>query len=128
MKTQTSARSTSLASCLAPEDISKGDYVAVLSQTSEYPSFLWGCDSAIRQAEDPVRINLESVADGSPLRVVAICLPFVFVREPSRQYRTIDIRLTRLAKLDHGYAKTVIRLARKPRPKRPDAALSGPAW
>lgn len=128
MKTQTTTRSTSLASCLAPEDITKGDYVAVLSQTQEYPSFLWCCDTAIRQAEDPVRVNLESVADGSPLRVMAICLPFVFVREPSRQYRTIDVRLTRLAKLDRGYAKAVIRQARKPRPKRLGAAQSGPAW
>ena len=128
MKTQTSARSTSLASCLAPEDITKGDYVAVLSQTQEYPSFLWCCDTAIRRAEDPVRINLESLADGSPLCVIAICLPFVFVREPSRQYRTIDVRMTRLARLDRGYAKSVIRLARKPRSKRLGTARSEPVW
>jgi len=125
MKTQSSARSTSLASCLAPEDITKGDYVAVLSQTQEFPSFLWCCDTAIRQAEDPVRINLESVADGSPLRVMAICLPFVLVREPSRNCRTIDVRMTRLARLDRGYAKAVIRLARKPPPKRQDIAGTG---
>ena len=42
--TITNDQHTSVARAVHPEDLKCGDYVAVLNDIEEFPSFLWGCD------------------------------------------------------------------------------------
>ena len=94
---------------LAPEDIAVGDYVALLQISYELPSFLW-CDGApAGTTESTVRISCIPHRSGVPLKVKAVCLPFLLVKSPGRKPRTIDVRKCRLARLDAGYAKTAWR-------------------
>ena len=86
---------SSIAVSIAPEDLRRGDFVAVLSEIIELPSFLWretlsGC------RDELVRLRRLPTENRAPLKVKAICLPFVFVKSPNSEYHTIDVRLTRL--------------------------------
>jgi hypothetical protein len=102
---------TALASILAPEDLRCGDYVAVLDEIVEVPSWLW-CDSST-DAESTKRFRCRAEDGGVPLKVKAICLPFVFVKSAQRQNRTIDVRQYQLVRLDRHYARTVWKQLRR---------------
>ncbi len=108
-----SAVTSKLARCVAPEDLNVGDFVAVLHETYEFPSFFW-CDLENRlQADELVALRFKSRQNGKPLQVVDICLPFVLVEEPDKKHATIDVRFCELAKLDAGYAKNVRKSLKK---------------
>lgn len=98
MKSMFTDNPTEVAASVAPEDLRCGDYVAVLSVVHEYPSFFWCGDSGLLPREEPVRLQLMQ-DDGTPLKIKAICLPFVFVKDAHGKHRTLDIRLCRLARL-----------------------------
>ncbi len=107
MKTDPTSRpiSLSVTSRLAPEDLRPGLDVVILSVTLEYPSFLW-LDGASSSREETVRIPyLHSL--GTPLRIKAVCLPFLLVRSPSGRHRTLDIRRVQLGRIDPEFAKAV---------------------
>ena len=115
MKTPSLAQSeTLLARSVAAEDLARGDYVAILSEVVELPSFLWNCDSHSLPPDEPVRIVRWPDETGEPLRVESICLPFVLVKHPAGRSQTLDVRQCRLAKLSRGYAKSV-RKAMRPK-------------
>lgn len=95
----------SLSRRVAPEDLSCGDYVAVLNEVYEYPSFLWCCDTQLTAPSDTVAVRFCALGAGYPLRVKGLCLPFVFVKLPSREHRTLDIRQVELVRLDRDYAR-----------------------
>ena len=108
MKTlEANADASQMAASVAPEDIHCGDYIAVLNVIYEYPSFLWCCDAASVQPDEPVRIQLQQRGGGTPLKVKAICLPFVFVKTPNGKSFTYDIRQTQFVRLNADYAKEV---------------------
>jgi hypothetical protein len=98
------AGAATLARALPPEDIRRGDYVALLYEVFEYPSWFWCDDSALLPREEVVRIRYTPRDEAAPLKVRAVCLPFVLVREPSGRERTLDVRRVRLARLDREYA------------------------
>ncbi len=98
--------SSSIAARVAPEDLRRGDFVAILSEIIEWPSFLW-TETEPYSRDEPVRVRRLDTEDRAPLKVKAICLPFVFAKLPNGQFRTIDIRLARLVRLERGYAKMV---------------------
>jgi hypothetical protein len=106
----------SLAAQVAPEDLRRGDYVAVLSEIVELPSFLWN-DALPGGQDELVRLRRLPTGDRAPLKVEAICLPFVFVKQPCGQFQTIDARLASLVRLEKDYARTVWKSLRK-RPTR----------
>jgi hypothetical protein len=106
-----------LAASVAPEDLECGDFVAVLSVTHEYPSFFWCCDAGMSAREEPVRVHWIDAGEGAPLKIKAICLPFVFAKEATGRYRTLDIRLCRLARLSPEYARKVWKGLRQTRTK-----------
>ncbi len=95
-----------LAAAVAPEDLARGDFVAVLREVVETPSFFW-CEVERSDRAEIVRIERIPTDDRAPLKIKAICLPFVFVKQFDGKRRTLDMRLTRLARLDREYAKTV---------------------
>lgn len=96
MKTKptTTARDTTLAKPLAPEDVRPGDYVAVL-------------EPPMGREQDVIRVRIRPTDNSGPLRVVDACLPFVFVKPPKGDGRTLDLRAVRLARLDRDYARRV---------------------
>jgi hypothetical protein len=96
-----------LASCVAPEDLNCGDYVAVLNVIHEFPSFLWCCESASIEPDQPVQVKFKDSKSGLPLKIKAICLPFVFVKSPKGVTRTMDVRRTQFVRLNSDYAKVV---------------------
>lgn len=98
------AAEATLARPLAPEEVTPGDFVAVLHEIVEFPSWYWCDESAMQPRDETVRVCYVPREDAAPLKVRAACLPFVLVRQPCGRERTVDIRRTRLARLDREYA------------------------
>lgn len=92
---------------LAPEDVAPGDYVAVLDQVYEYPSVVWYCDRPLAGEDEVIRLRLRPHRSELPLRVVAVCVPFVYAEDVGGKRRTIDLRSTRLARIDRKVGKRV---------------------
>jgi hypothetical protein len=114
VETEASAdRSPTLASTVAPEDLKCGDYVAALNVVHEFPSFFWCCDAAGVSPHEPVRMLFRVPDAGTPLRIKAICLPFVFVKPPRLPAVTLDVRQVQLVRLNRGYAHVVWNELRK---------------
>ncbi len=87
---------------LAPEDIEPGTFVVVFSGTHErFPCF-WE-SSASSPPPQPVRFVCLECADGEPLLVVAVCLPFVMTIDKDGDQRTLDVRQTVLARVSEIY-------------------------
>jgi hypothetical protein len=118
VKAQPSEDGSTLARALAPEDVRSGDYVALLYEIYDYPSFYWCADSTLLPPDQPVRIRVAPGDESIPLKVKSVCLPFVLVTMPSRGKRTLDLRKCRLARLDKKYAAAAWKAyKKKPTPK-----------
>ena len=101
-----------MASTVAPEDLRRGEFVAVLNRIYEAPSFLWPCTESLAP-DEPVRIRWRTREGGLPLKVSAICLPFVFLKTPKGRYRSIDVRQVDLVRLNGEYARFVWKQLRR---------------
>ncbi len=104
---------SSVAKTLAHEDIQLGDFVTMLYAIAELPSFLWCADAATLPRHESIRFQFVPAKAGIPLKVKAICLPFVFVKRPFGDKRTLDVRRCRLARLDREYASVTWKAYRK---------------
>lgn len=104
---------SALARALAPEEIRRGDFVAVLYVISEWPSFFWPSDSALERRDELVRICSTPHGESQPLKVRAVCLPFVLAKTPTGAQKTLDVRRCRLARLENRYARTAWRAAKR---------------
>lgn len=106
MKTiiQTDA-TTSVAANVAGEDIRCGDYVTVLNATHEVPSYMW--DQAMLPANELVRLKFIPSEAGVPLKVFAVCLPFVYGRTATDDVHTLDLRRQQIVRLNRAAAKEV---------------------
>ncbi len=102
----------SLASPLAPEDIRRGQYVAVLHVIDQYHS-CWLDRSGTQQ----IHIRSWPSFRCRPLKVLDVCLPFVTAMKADGSLLTLDVRRFELAQLDHGYARRVFKRLRAKRPK-----------
>jgi len=96
---------TTLAKALAPEEIRPGDFVSRLYEVFEFPTFLWCCDSMLTPRDQPVRMRFVPFREPLPLKVKAVCLPFVLTAKPDGKQLTLDVRSSRLARLDPRYAR-----------------------
>jgi hypothetical protein len=108
--------SGTVARTIAPDDLVKGQFVAVLRETNEYPSFFW-MDEDLGSGErcEPVRMTVLPSSPGLPLKVKAICLPFVVVKPFKSPPITLDVRSVELVELSAEY----VRAARKVRRTKP---------
>jgi hypothetical protein len=114
MKTPHPTRDETLvARTLAAEDLRRGDFVSILHEILEYPSFYWSCDAQLWPPDELVRLTCPSSDGGTPLKVKAICLPFVFVKQPNGQHRALDVRRHRLVRLVRDYARPVWKALRQ---------------
>ncbi len=103
----TTNKETYVSRSLAAEDLKCGDFVGILHEIVEWPSFFWSCDGQLLPPDELVRIACRASDGGTPLKVKAICLPFVFVKKPCGQHRILDVRQHRLVRLSREYAKPV---------------------
>ena len=115
---QRAAKHSALAKVLAPEDIRPGDFVTKLHASTELPSFLWCADASTLPLHEPIRFQFIPVGAGIPLKVKCVCLPFVLVKRPFGDARTLDVRQCRLARLDREYAAAAWKEYRKAKSKR----------
>jgi hypothetical protein len=101
---ESSRQDSALARALAPEEVRAGDYVTLLHEVAEVPSYFWCRDSALLAPEEIVRIRFIPQSCGTPLKVRSICLPFVLVKHPTGEQRPLDLRKHRVARLTKRYA------------------------
>lgn len=104
-QSESKASACTLAKSLAPEDVRLGDYVSPLHEVYDFASFLWGCDDALEDRAQTVPVRFVAEGSGVPLKVKAVCLPFVLVKHPTHGAYTLDVRRHQLARLDKTYAK-----------------------
>ena|SRR5208283_1533592 len=95
------------ASRVAGEDLACGDYVSLLNETVDLPSFLWDSCGAALLPHELVRLRVIPANAGHPRKVIAICLPFVYVKTPSGEMAVIDTRRTQLVRLNRKCAKVI---------------------
>jgi len=95
------------AATVAGEDIACGDYVSSLTEIAAFPSFLWDSCGAVLSPYELVRLQIIPANAGQPLKVIAICLPFVYAKRPNGELATIDTRRIQLVRLNHRCAKAV---------------------
>lgn len=125
VQTDNPAEETALAATVAPEDLRCGDYVSLLNEVFELPSWLWNCDAPLAPGHEYVRVQLAARDGGTPLKVQAICLPFVLLKTPKGKHRTVDLRSCQLVRLSAEYARRAwiaMRKKRKRKSKAKDAA------
>jgi hypothetical protein len=96
-----------LSRTLAAEDVRRGDYVSILHEIVELPSYYWNCEAWTHPPEQPVRLRWRTADCGLPLKVKAVCLPFVFVKKPCGEHRTLDVRQHALVRLTRAYGRAV---------------------
>ncbi len=103
---------------IAPEDIRKGKYVAVLSITHELLPLL--CESAwLFERSQPCRIAFWPDEDEmEPVKVISLCLPFVLVKDARGRVRTFDVRRHRLAAVSEEFGRKCFKRARAARKAR----------
>ena len=109
---------TTVAARVAGEDIQEGDYVTVLNEIIEFPSYMWSSSAAALPPDEPVRIAYMPCDAGHPNRVFAICLPFVYVKRPRGGVAVIDTRQQQLVRLDPARSRLVWKQIRKPLKKK----------
>ncbi|MEM7755444.1 MAG: hypothetical protein AAF297_07385 [Planctomycetota bacterium] len=95
-----------IAQTVAPEDLRKGQFVAVLRTVHE--CFPYYCDESL-PVEDRTRpVRFSHMPEGTPAvyRVEAVCVPFVLVeRCGSGKPRTLDVRRVQLASVDPRFGE-----------------------
>src|ERR1700722_4762210 len=93
------------AKVLAPEDGRAAASVARWKVVEEIPSYCWFGGISTTRPDEPVRVPFVPKNGGVPLRVRSVCLPFILVKAPSGKLRNLDVRLSRLARLDRAHAR-----------------------
>lgn len=78
------------------DDLNEGQWIAIHSEkVTEEDYCQCGCGK---------RLTRGVIADGAPLQVIAISLPFILVEEGDKKY-TVDVRRTNVVKLTKKYVK-----------------------
>lgn len=113
--TSTLQLKSTLASRVAGEDISCGDFVSALTQTVEVPSYFWDCTNVTLSPGEMVPLTFVPHDSGEPFKVIAVCLPFVYVKDSFGKASSIDLRRVQLVRLDPDCAKAVRKAFRNPK-------------
>jgi hypothetical protein len=110
-------RETYIARLLAPEDIRPGQFVAVLHVVDEYLPL--GCLFGETWTPiEPLRVLWLPEPRGLPMKVLDVCLPFVLVKRPKGDCRTLDVRRQRLARVSTRFGRAAFERVKAARRKR----------
>ena len=112
---------TKLARTVAGEDLVQGDFVATMMERVDVPSYVWNNSGYELSPHELVSLQLTPENAGQPLKVFAICLPFVYVKTAHGGTMTIDTRTMRLVRLGRQCAKVVWKQLRPKRKRRKKA-------
>jgi hypothetical protein len=104
--------SSTLVQSVAGEDLRVGEFVTLLNSVCEYPSFLWDASEHTLPPTEVVRLKYIPKAAGQPLKIIGICLPFVYVRKHNKVVEIIDLRLNQVVRMNSACAKEIWRAAR----------------
>ncbi len=108
---------------VAPEDIRRGDYIAILQLVCEYvPLFGLGPDDG----DLPRRMLVLPKEGGIPMRVIEQCLPFVLVEKAGGSHTTLDTRRHRLARLSEECARLALKRIRSDKKRKASSDGSSP--
>ncbi|MCA9260530.1 MAG: hypothetical protein KDA61_15060 [Planctomycetales bacterium] len=102
-----------MARTLAPEDVRVGDYVSLLYVVRELPAVFFCDDWQGLAPDEMLRFRTLPEMAGEPLKVQAVCLPFVLVKRANGERRPLDLRRVQVARLDRNYAKTARKLSKR---------------
>ena len=102
---------TNLTRRLAPEEIRTGQYVAVLNIISEFLPLYCEFDQMAQLTIH--QLKWLPCEESLPLKVKGVCLPFVMVKSPLGELRTIDVRRHLLAQLDSALGQRMYELFRR---------------
>ena len=94
-----------LAASVFGEDLACGDYVAVMHTTVDIPSYMWDACGVSLSPHETVRLKYIPDDAGRPLKIIAVCLPFVYAKTPEKQTEIIDTRRMQLVRLDRQCAQ-----------------------
>ena len=92
---------------LAPEDIDKGMFVAIQHENREWYNPCEFSDMVPGKMPKPYVFPCKNCSDGDPRRVLAVCLPFVYVENASGSTEALDIRRHALVRVSEDYALEV---------------------
>lgn len=109
---------SAVAACVAGEDVRPGDYLTILNETFELPSYLWCSSGGVLPADEPVRCRYIASDAGKPFKVTAVCLRFIYAKSPQSEVEIFDVRRQQLVRLDRVSAKTVWQEMRGKKPKK----------
>ncbi|MDZ4686685.1 MAG: hypothetical protein SH850_16560 [Planctomycetaceae bacterium] len=104
------------AELIAGENLRCGDYVATFTQMTELPSYLWDGGDYTLSPHELVRLKYTPCDAGQPLKIIAVCLPFVYAVKPDRSPVTLDLRRTQLVRLDTQCARRTWKALKGPKP------------
>ncbi len=108
-----SAKTLKAVRILAPEDIAIDQWVAVHTMTAEfYPCWAIESPSDIDRIR-MVRFDYAPDDAGQPLRVIDVCLPYVFVKSVNGAARVLDLRSVTLVAVSPRFARAVRKCARE---------------
>lgn len=105
------------AQVVAPEDIQRDDYVAVLDFVGEY--LTCGLLEDTLRAPQPVRVQM-MMPWQDVYQVLDVCLPLVQVKDSDGDFAILDIRRFRLARLHSRFGRKYLK--RKRRKAKADAS------
>ncbi|MEM9252138.1 MAG: hypothetical protein AAGB29_07285 [Planctomycetota bacterium] len=90
-----------------PEDLRRGDVIVVTHE--QFQVLRVGCDAGY--GEKDLRVDrvtcIPSWDAGRPMKVRAVCLPFVYAVTPEREGEAIDLRLQTIARLPRKAGRAV---------------------
>jgi hypothetical protein len=102
-----SPETSTVARPVAAEDLSKGDYIAILSQCIELLPCYFDCDSPWSHTGQPLRYWFQTLGSSQGIfRIKSICLPWILVKDAQGNARQLDVRQLQLARLTRSYVKT----------------------
>ena len=111
-------KNLSLARPIAPEDLAPGIFINILHDVEEsYPLFA-SCEPAAPPPRVTTYVSIPQWATG-PLRVLAVCLPFVLVEFDCGMKRQLDVRRASLVRVPDEYGRAAF--GRRACEKREDA-------
>ncbi len=92
---------------IAADDVSVGDFVVVMNVTLQYPSFLWCHEPVAFSRPEMIPLNWMPTDGGKPLKVIAICIPFLLVKKVDGTRETLDLRQCRIARISPEFAEKI---------------------
>lgn len=104
---------TTVVTRVAAEDLQPGDYITVLNEIVELPSYLWSCCTTSVAKDEPVRVRYLPATAGQPYKVLTVCLPFVYAEDAQDKLAIFDTRLLQLVRLDQKAGQKIWKKLRK---------------